>query len=190
MMLAGKHNVGFYITVWAIQWAQKVDKTRQKQYKKSRPRDNEPGTKKKRCWGVSDGVTKGWIGEKAWKDKSVWSDGNPPTALPVVEQIGPAAERSDCRGDRASADRWLPLSAGQRAVHAFHWLEVCAHTHNTPHTHMHRLVACEKGEGDWRTWLFWSPRCQASWLLLYRRRRLAKINISHLGHIPAHNQTE
>lgn len=43
------------------------------------------------------------------------SDGCPPTALPVVEQIGPAAERSDCRGDQASADRWLPPSIGHRS---------------------------------------------------------------------------
>lgn len=33
-------------------------------------------------------------------------------------------------------------------------------THNTPHAHMHRLVACEKGEGEKRTWLFWSWRCR------------------------------
>lgn len=45
---------------------------------------------------------------------------SPPTALPVVEQIGPAAERSDCRGDQASADRWLPPSVGHRAVRSFH----------------------------------------------------------------------
>lgn len=40
-------------------------------------------------------------------------------------------------------------------------------THNTPHAHMHRLVAYEQGGGEWRTWLFWSWRCQASWLLLF-----------------------
>lgn len=50
----------------------------------------------------------------------VWSDGSPPTALPVVEQIGPAAEHSDCRGDQASADRWLPPSIGHWAVRNFH----------------------------------------------------------------------
>lgn len=39
-------------------------------------------------------------------------------------------------------------------------------THSTPHAHMHRLLAYEKGEGEWRTWLFWSQRCQASPLLM------------------------
>lgn len=50
----------------------------------------------------------------------VWIDGRPPTALPVVKQIGPAAELSDCCVDQASADRWLPPSTGHQAVHGLH----------------------------------------------------------------------
>lgn len=60
--------------------------------------------------------------------ESVQSDGSPPTVLPVVEQIGAAAARSDCRVDQASADRWLPPSLGHRAVHSLPWFEVHAHT--------------------------------------------------------------
>lgn len=69
--------------------------------------------------------------------KSVWSDGSPPTALPVVEQIGAAAELSDCLVDQAAADRWLPPSAGHRAVHSLHWFEVSTHTHTQHSWHPH-----------------------------------------------------
>jgi len=59
---------------------------------------NDTSVVRKRWRGVSDDVEKimDWKKFKRW---SVWSDGDPPAALPVVEQIGPAAERSDCRGD-------------------------------------------------------------------------------------------
>lgn len=40
---------------------------------------------------------------------------------------------------------------------------------------MHRLVAYEIGEGEWRTCLFWSPRYQASWVLMMTSQLLNKL---------------
>lgn len=65
--------------------------------------------------------------------------------LPVVEQIGTAAERSDCCGDWASADRWPPPSVG-------HWAVCRVHTRTkllTAHVH-DRHTACRKSGGQAR----------------------------------------
>lgn len=37
---------------------------------------------------------------------------------------------------------------------------------------MHKLVAYEKGEVEWRRCLFWSPRYQASWVLMMMTSQL------------------
>lgn len=87
--------------------------------------------------GINRKDSKQWLtaiqkdGLKNRSNKSVSSDGSPPTALPVVEQIGPATEYPDCCVNRESADRWLPPSIVHQEVYYLHWLEVHAHT-----THM------------------------------------------------------
>lgn len=69
---------------------------------------------------TDDGVRRIREGEEQQDSESVegWQPSH--CDLPVVEQIGTAAEHSDCCGDQASADRWLPPSVGHQAGCSIH----------------------------------------------------------------------
>lgn len=70
---------------------------------------------------------------------------SPPTALPAVEQIGPAAEPSDCCVDQKSADRWLPPSVVHQALLCSHWWRSMHTKHNI---NMQRIMSQENGKSN------------------------------------------
>lgn len=55
-----------------------------------------------------------------------------------------AAERSDCRGDWASADRWLPPSVGRWAVCTSPRTTTHSQRRQPPHARTHAGAACRK----------------------------------------------
>ena len=90
-------------------------------------------------------------GRKIENERGDVCDGRPPTALPVAEQIGHTAEHSDCRGDGASADRWLPPRVEHWAVLAFSdWKYSYTHIH----THFAQSGNRVGRRKKWRTGLF------------------------------------